>query len=81
VYESDKNEALSRIIDSEVDIYAIVFCKTRRECDQLAQWLNDRGCMASSLHGDMDQREREKVMNAFKKKKSTLLIATDIAAR
>jgi ATP-dependent RNA helicase DeaD len=37
--------------------------------------------MASSLHGDMDQREREKVMNAFKKKKSTLLVATDIAAR
>ncbi len=81
VYASDKNEALSRIIDSEVDMYSIIFCKTRRECDQLAERLNNRWYAADSLHGDMDQREREKVMNSFKLKQCTLLVATDVAAR
>ena len=79
--QSDKLEALTRIIDSTSDIYAIIFCKTKRGCDELVNQLQSIRYHADALHGDMGQSQREKVLRKFKSKKITLLCATDVAAR
>jgi len=81
VRESDKLEALTRVIDSQPDFYGIVFAKTKRWCDELVATLQANGYQADALHGDLNQKQREKVLNKFKKKRITLLIATDVAAR
>ena len=81
VHERDKIEALTRIIDSSEDFYGIVFCRTKRECDQLASKLQARGYLTDALHGDVEQRQRERILNKFKKKKTKILVATDVAAR
>lgn len=81
VRERDKTEALMRIMDSEEDFYGIIFCRTKRSCDQLASTLQARGYMTDALHGDIEQRNRERILNKFKKKKTKILIATDVAAR
>lgn len=81
VSERDKVEALGRIIDMEEDMYAVIFCRTKIECDRLADTLRHRGYQADPLHGDMDQKNRERVMRKFKKKQISLLVATDVAAR
>jgi len=79
--QSDKGEALTRVIDSQPDFYGIVFCKTKRGCDDLVQNLQSNGYRADALHGDLNQGQREKVLQKFKNKRITLLIATDVAAR
>jgi ATP-dependent RNA helicase DeaD len=81
VRESDKFEALCRIIDIEPDFYGIVFCKTKLDCDFVANKLNERGYQAQGLHGDVQQKQREKILNTFKEKKVSILVATDVAAR
>jgi ATP-dependent RNA helicase DeaD len=81
VSRSDKFEALCRIIDFEHDFYGIVFCRTKSDVDEVVHKLNDRGYDADGLHGDISQSLREKILDKFKKKKITLLVATDVAAR
>ncbi len=81
VYERDKFEALCRIIDSTKELYGIIFCRTKRECDEIGSHLQSRGYLASALHGDMDQKERERILGRFKKKQAMILVATDVAAR
>jgi ATP-dependent RNA helicase DeaD len=81
VRESDKFEALCRIIDIEPDFYGIVFCKTKVDCDFVANKLNERGYQAQGLHGDVQQKQREKILTIFKGKKVSILVATDVAAR
>ena len=81
VRERDKTEALTRIMDSSEDFYGIIFCRTKRECDRLASTLQSRGYMTDALHGDVEQRNRERILNKFKKKKTKILVATDVAAR
>jgi ATP-dependent RNA helicase DeaD len=81
VKESDKFEALCRIIDIEDEFYGLIFCRTKTDTAQLAQKLGDRGYLADALHGDLSQQEREKILNKFKKQKLTILVATDVAAR
>ncbi|MCC4769138.1 DEAD/DEAH box helicase [Methanosarcina sp. DH2] len=81
VQESDKFEALSRIIDIEDEFYGLVFCRTKTDTSQLAQKLSDRGYLADALHGDLSQQEREKILNKFRKQKINILAATDVAAR
>lgn len=81
VRESDKFEALCRIIDIESNFYGIVFCKTKVDCDVLTQRLHERGYQALGLHGDVQQKQRERILKSFKEKKSRLLVATDVAAR
>ena len=81
VKESDKFEALSRIIDIEDEFYGLVFCRTKIDTSQLAQKLSDRGYLADALHGDISQQEREKILNKFRKQKIHILVATDVAAR
>ncbi|MCS6833814.1 MAG: DEAD/DEAH box helicase, partial [Flammeovirgaceae bacterium] len=76
-----KFEALCRIIDIEVDFYGLVFCKTKSDVDEVVSLLAERGYNAEALHGDISQHQREKILDKFKKKLVTILVATDVAAR
>jgi len=81
VSQSDKFEALFRIIDVEVDFYGVVFCRTKVDADEIAIKLGNRSCRASAIHGDLSQGQREKVLQQFRAKKINILVATDVAAR
>ena len=77
----DKYLALKRIADNSPDIYAIIFCRTRRDTQEVADKLIQDGYNADSLHGDLSQQQRDLVMKKFRDKVITLLVATDVAAR
>jgi ATP-dependent RNA helicase DeaD len=81
VFERSKLESLCRIIDSEELELGIVFCRTKRGVDELTEALQERGYMASGLHGDLSQAQRDKVMKSFRDSTIELLVATDVAAR
>ncbi len=81
VRRGDKAAALDRILDMEHPTSAIVFCRTRLEVDTLVDTLNAHGYRAEALHGGMQQRQRDAVMNRVRSAKTDLLIATDVAAR
>jgi ATP-dependent RNA helicase DeaD len=81
VANADKRETLMRVLDVEDPESAIVFCNTKDETERLAEALQNRGYDAASLNGDMDQREREKVMTRTREGKLRFLVATDVAAR
>jgi ATP-dependent RNA helicase DeaD len=76
-----KTAALGRVLDVEAPTSAIVFCRTRIEVDELAEALSARGYRAESLHGGMDQDERERVMGRLRAGAADLVVATDVAAR
>jgi len=77
----DKFEALSRIIDIEPDFFGIIFCKTKVDVDRVSSSLSDRGYDVAALHGDIEQRKRERILKKFRSKKLSALVATDVAAR
>ncbi|QAT42463.1 DEAD/DEAH box helicase [Aminipila luticellarii] len=81
VRENSKLELLCRLIDSKNIKLGIIFCNTKWKVDELCTSLQARGYSAEALHGDMKQRERDRVMNKFRKGQVELLIATDVAAR
>ncbi len=81
VQERDKFELLRRIMDTETDFYAIIFCHTKADVDELVSRLNDEGYSAEGLHGDLAQKQREHFLKRFKDRKVNILVATDIAAR
>ncbi len=81
VNEKDRYQALKRIIDYYPDIYGLVFCRTRKETQEIAEKLIKDSYNAESLHGDLSQALRDKVMRRFKTKAIQILIATDVAAR
>lgn len=81
VRESDKFDALTRIIDVEPDFYAIVFCRTKVAVDMLVGALLERGYSTEALHGDVSQAMREKIINKFRRRQINILVATDVAAR
>jgi len=81
VHAKDRYPALKRIVDSNPDVYGIVFCRTRRETQEVAEQLMKDGYDADSLHGDLSQQQRDAVMNKFRRKNLQLLVATDVAAR
>jgi ATP-dependent RNA helicase DeaD len=81
VANSDKFEALYRIIDVEEDFYGMVFVRTKIEADEIAHKLYARGLSSESLHGDLSQSAREKVLKKFREKRISVLVATDVAAR
>lgn len=78
---TDRYRALKRIADISPDMYAIVFCRTRMETKEVADWLMADGYSADALHGDLSQAQRDYVMGRFRKKNIQLLVATDVAAR
>jgi ATP-dependent RNA helicase DeaD len=81
VSRADKFEALCRIIDSETEFYGLVFCRTKIDVDELAKKLGFRGYDSDGLHGDMSQNQRERILEKFRQKRITILVATDVAAR
>lgn len=81
VQARDRYQALKRIADFNPRIYAIVFCRTRRETQEVADWLIRDGYNADSLHGDLSQAQRDHVMNRFRNRSLQMLVATDVAAR
>ncbi len=81
VRSKDRYEALKRIADVNPDIYAIVFCRTRMECKEVADKLMADGYNADALHGDLSQAQRDNVMQRFRSKHLQILVATDVAAR
>lgn len=77
----DKYAAFKRIVDSNPDIFGIVFCRTKIETQEIAESLIKDGYNADSLHGDLSQQQRDKVMKRYRDRSLQLLIATDVAAR
>ena len=81
VNESTRYLALKRIADLNPYIYGIIFCRTRRETQEVADKLIKDGYNADALHGDLSQAQRDSVMDKFHNKSVQLLVATDVAAR
>ena len=81
VKESDKLDALCRIIDTTTEFYGLVFCRTKHDVDNVTSKLTDRGYDTEGLHGDISQNVRERILTKFRNKKINVLIATDVAAR
>lgn len=77
----DKYLALKRIADNNPNIYGIIFCRTRRDTQEIADNLIQDGYNADSLHGDLSQQQRDIVMKKFRDGVLSLLVATDVAAR
>jgi len=77
----DRYPALKRLADANPDIFSVVFCRTKRDTQKVAEKLIEDGYNAGALHGDLSQNQRDLVMNAFRKKQIQMLVATDVAAR
>ena len=80
-HQMDKIEILARVLQAEGRGLTIVFCRTKRACDQVATALTTRGFAAAAVHGDLGQGQRERAMRAFRSGKVDVLVATDVAAR
>ncbi len=78
---SDRFSLLKLLVELDTDMYAVIFCRTRREVDGVAEDLRFAGHAADALHGDMSQAQRDDVMKRFRKGRIKLLVATDVAAR
>ncbi len=81
VQARDRYEALKRLVDATPDIFAIVFCRTKNETQDVAEKLVRDGYNADALHGDLSQPMRDKVMGHYRQRSLQLLVATDVAAR
>jgi len=81
VDDRERDDALIRLYDYKNPEKSIIFCRTKKEVDRLSTFLVSQGFMAKGLHGDMEQRQREEAIRAFKTSKLEILIATDVAAR
>ncbi len=73
--------ALRRLVDANPGIFSVIFCRTKRDTQKVAEKLIEDGYNAGAIHGDLSQNQRDMVMGAFRKKQSQLLVATDVAAR
>lgn len=76
-----KKEALKRLIDTNPNQYSIIFCRTKMETQDVADFLMQNGYAADALHGDLSQAQRDTVMKKFRLKNIDILVATDVAAR
>jgi ATP-dependent RNA helicase DeaD len=81
VRESDKPEVLCKLIEAADSFYGLIFCQTKALVTDLNQYLVNRGYKVDCLHGDKDQNSRERTMQAFRDKKVTILVCTDVASR
>ncbi|MDT0607216.1 DEAD/DEAH box helicase [Croceitalea rosinachiae] len=77
----DRYPALKRLADANPGIFSVVFCRTKRDTQRVAEKLIEDGYNAGALHGDLSQNQRDLVMNSFRKKQIQMLVATDVAAR
>ncbi|MBD0725773.1 ATP-dependent RNA helicase [Flavobacterium sp. L1I52] len=77
----DRYEALKRLADANPDIFSVVFCRTKRDTQAIAEKLIEDGYSAAALHGDLSQAQRDAVMKSFRGRQIQMLVATDVAAR
>jgi ATP-dependent RNA helicase DeaD len=77
----DRYEALKRLADANPDIFSVVFCRTKRDTQAVAEKLIEDGYNAAALHGDLSQMQRDGVMKSFRNRQIQMLVATDVAAR
>ena len=77
----DRYEALKRLADANPDIFSVVFCRTKRDTQAVAEKLIEDGYSAAALHGDLSQSQRDSVMKSFRGRQIQMLVATDVAAR
>ena len=81
IKERDRYPALKRILDLHPNIYGVIFCRTKRATQEVADKLMHDGYSAEPLHGDLSQGQRDAVMGKFRKRTIQMLVATDVAAR
>jgi len=81
IHERDRYQALKRILDSIPEIFGIIFCRTKIDTQKIAESLAKDGYNADSLHGDLTQAQRDKVMARYRSHNLDVLVATDVAAR
>lgn len=81
VQERDRYQALKRILDYNPEIFGLIFCRTRIDTQRVAEMLIKDGYNADSLHGDLTQQQRDRVMMKFRERALQILVATDVAAR
>ncbi len=81
VHAKDRYLALKRIVDNALNNYSIIFCRTRRDTNDVANKLIQDGYNADALHGELNQGQRDQVMKKFRNKSLQILVATDVAAR
>uniref|UniRef100_UPI0030DAEE8F DEAD/DEAH box helicase n=1 Tax=uncultured Planktosalinus sp. TaxID=1810935 RepID=UPI0030DAEE8F len=77
----DRYQALRRLADANPDIFSVVFCRTKRDTQKVAENLIEDGYNAAALHGDLSQNQRDLVMKSFRNRQIQMLVATDVAAR
>ncbi len=77
----DRYQALKRLADANPDIFSVIFCRTKRDTQKVAEQLIEDGYSAGALHGDLSQNQRDIVMKQFRSKQIQMLVATDVAAR
>lgn len=77
----DRYEALKRLADANPDIFSVIFCRTKRDTQAVAEKLIEDGYSAAALHGDLSQAQRDGVMKSFRGRQIQMLVATDVAAR
>lgn len=77
----DRYQALKRLADTNPDIFSVIFCRTKRDTQTVAENLIEDGYSAGALHGDLSQNQRDMVMKSFRNKQIQMLVATDVAAR
>jgi ATP-dependent RNA helicase DeaD len=77
----DRYDALKRLADANPDIFSVVFCRTKRDTQKVAEKLIEDGYNAAAIHGDLSQNQRDMVMKSFRSRQIQMLVATDVAAR
>ncbi|MUU78285.1 DEAD/DEAH box helicase [Winogradskyella endarachnes] len=77
----DRYRALKRLADANPDIFSVIFCRTKRDTQKVAENLIEDGYSAGALHGDLSQNQRDLVMKSFRNNQIQMLVATDVAAR
>ncbi|HEY8512874.1 MAG TPA: DEAD/DEAH box helicase [Cyclobacteriaceae bacterium] len=81
IKEKDRYAVLKRLLDFHPDVFGLIFCRTRMDTQRVADQLIKDGYNADSLHGDLTQQQRDKVMKNFRERSIRVLVATDVAAR
>ncbi|MBQ4805370.1 DEAD/DEAH box helicase [Aquimarina sp. MMG015] len=81
VSSRDRYAALKRLADANPDIFSVIFCRTKRDTQKVAEKLIEDGYNAAALHGDLSQNQRDLVMKSFRNRQIQMLVATDVAAR
>ncbi|CAA6806824.1 MAG: DEAD-box ATP-dependent RNA helicase CshA (EC [uncultured Sulfurovum sp.] len=81
IQESQRDEAIVRLLETEETNKCIVFCRMKREVDRLTEHLQAMGFLAEGLHGDLEQTDRERIVKGYRRGESKIMVATDVASR